>query len=518
MIKFQLQRYFALLTPLLILSQTHNLQAQNTTQSTTPVPTTPPLTVPCEALKNQTTGVHQWLNEYRHLVGRRKCIVLSTNPSENLSKLIKQIPEDTVILFSSETTSAATLSPSVTPASGKIPIVYLIDNEITLKDGQHIIGAPDEGFEIILTPNIRYTDTYMITFGSHNYFNFEQTQDSHIRHITFQPTTPNGRMPIRNIISTHCSNRRLIVENNVFNLVCLNGVNIDCRLSLDASANDLRQGPALMFVNNTVTGDIITVTGHVIKSRNVDYIPDGGVAVTLPYIKSQSHRIAINGNTFRGKMAWVAELDPGPGSSIDIFRNTIDIDNINATLFEVLGQPEKEKYALTIVGHTSTSEEPSLCNLAGNQIRVTSSAAIDIKGIVKLALACNHFQAVKLWRQEQHEYSIRAADPLSLADECERSVQANTTTVGSPTLCQIVNTWTPINNSTATALSGLTNLEGQFYFNSSVCLTVDSPSVSSPSPSPSATSANKTFILSAGTKATTTVLGIITALNLLLSL
>ncbi len=481
--------------------------APTTDVPTTDVPTTyspasPPLRVPCDSLKGQTTGVYQRLNQYSNLVRGRQCIVLSTNSSENLSKLLNEVPKNTVILLSSETASGATLSPSViTPSSGKIPVVYLIDSEIVLKDGQDIIGAPNEGYEIVISPDATYTDLYMIKFGSFNYFSFNETKDSHIRHITFQPTAPNGRKPIGPIITARCINRRLIVENNVFNLNCQTGVRIDCRLPLNASVNDLHQGPALMFTNNRVTADTI-------ESWGGDYIPDGGLFIKLPAIKNQSKRIAVNGNTFQGNMGWVAELHIGPGSSIDIFRNMVDIDNAGEILWEIVSPVfKKEKFGFSLVGHSDTNEEPPVYNLVGNQIRVKNTA-LDIKGIVQLALACNHFQAVKLWRQEQHEYSIKTTDPLSLVGNCERFTNSSMATVGPTTLSEIVNIWTPIENSTASALSGLTNLEGQFYFNSSVCLTVN---LSPVTPSGQASTS------SADTKVMTTLLGAMTSLTVDLS-
>ncbi|WP_257281297.1 hypothetical protein [Endozoicomonas sp. ISHI1] len=442
-----------------------------TSTPATSISTLPPITVPCDSLKDQATGVLQRLNQYRDLVRGRHCIVLSTNSSESLSKFLNEIPENIVILFSSETTSGATLSQSVTPALGKIPVKYLINSEIVLKDGQDIIGAPNEGYEIVISPDATYTDLYMITLGSFNEFSFSETKDNYIRHINFQPTAPNGRKPISTIISARCTNRRLFVENNVFNLNCQDGVRIDCRLPLDASVSALRPGPGLMFANNMVTGDTI-------GSWHRDYIADGGLFIKLPAIKSQFLRIAINGNIFQGKMGWAAELHIGPGSSIDIFRNTIDIDNTGQILWETVSPGyKKEKFAFSLVGHSDTHEEPPVYNLAGNQIQVKNTA-IEIKGIVKLVLACNQFQAVKLWRQEQHEYSIKSADPFVLAYNCESFVNSSMATTGPLTLTQIVNIWTPIGNSTASALSGLTNFEGQFYFNSSVWLTVNSSSVS----------------------------------------
>ncbi|WP_448215948.1 hypothetical protein [Endozoicomonas sp. 2B-B] len=475
MINFR--RCFAFLIPPLFFLETLNLQAQITTQSTTAVPTTsipaPPLTVLCDSLKGQTTGVQERLNDYRDLFSGRQCIVLSTNSSENLGKFINEVPKNTVILLSSETASGATLSPSViTPSSGKIQVVYLIDSKIVLKDGQDIIGAPNEGYEIVISPDESYTDSYMITLGSLKYFSFDETMDSRIRHITFQPTAPNGRNPIGTIITARCINRRLFVEDNVFNLNCQNGVRIDCRLPLDASVDFRHQGPSLSFDNNMVTG-------YTIESRRRDCIPNGGLFVKLPAINKRFMAIGVYGNKFQRKMGWVAELHIGPGSSIDISGNEIDIDNTGEIVFKTVSPGyKKEQFGFSLVGHSDTNEEPPFYALTRNQIRVKNTA-LDIKGIVKLALACNHFQAVKLWRQEQHEYSIKSADTLLWAYNCESFVNPGNATTGPLTFSQHVNialnTWAPIENSRTSALSGLTNFEGQFFFNSSDCLYFPTP-------------------------------------------
>ncbi|WP_252179370.1 hypothetical protein [Endozoicomonas sp. 4G] len=425
-----------------------------TSTSATPTTTTELPIVPCESIIGHASGIQKRLNQYEKLVRQRQCVVLSPDPAGDFSELIKRIPDNTVILLSS---SAATPTTAV-PSAGKTAIHYLIGSEIVLKNGQDIIGAADDGFEIVISPLPDYFDQHMLRVGSTRNFYFDETRDSHIRQVTFRPTESRGRYPIQTIVFAECYNRRLIIEDSVFHLSNWAGVDLDCRLPLDASANDLRPGPGLRFANNTVTGNII-------KTLLLDYIPDKGVVINLPAIRNQSKQIALIGNRFQGNMTGAGEFTLGHGTRMDVFRNNVDIDNTGKTRKALFSGVDQQRGGFTLTGHKDINAELPLFNLAGNQIRVTDTA-ISIREQLELALACNHLQAFNPWRQAQQEYRLIAADPLPLANECQRSMgSTHVIRDHTPlTISQILNTWTAIHHSTATALSGLVNFEGQFFF------------------------------------------------------
>ncbi|WOG30069.1 hypothetical protein [Endozoicomonas sp. 8E] len=503
----KLQHYFARLIVTVFLLLALSLQAQ-----TTQTPTTiHPAAVACDSLSGQTTGVQQRLNLYSSLVSGRQCVVLNANSTKDFAQLINRLPENTVILLSSEAvTNVTTPIPSVTPdpASGITQINYPIGSAIVLKDGQNILGAANDGFEIVIKNDAGYTDEQMVRVGNPYNFQFGETEDSHIRHVTFLPTGPKLPRPINVIVLAECFNRRLILGNNVFHLPYESAVNLECREHLNAAQNDSRPGPGLLFVNNTVTGN--TVPTHI-----KDLTPERGIRIRLPAIKNQTQRVAAIENIFQSTMAGAGEIMLGAGTSMDVFRNTVNISNVGLTFKELAGQGKLIQGGFILIGHTSKIEEPPLYNFAGNQIRVTA-AAIVVSDSIQLALACNHLQAGSPW-QKPTNHSLKAVDPLTLADECERS--ANSTvgmaTGSPPTLCQIVNTWTAINDSTVTALTGLSNVEGQFYFDSAACMADAQPSSSitnttfTTSPVPTSSS---------GTAPVTNGLGVIVTLAILLKL
>ncbi|WP_422474873.1 hypothetical protein [Endozoicomonas sp. ALB032] len=435
-------------------------------QNATAAPTTATsLLAPCEILSGQTMGVLQRLNQYKDLVSGRQCIVLSADPADDLSELIKQIPDNTVILLSSETTS-----PTVAPVAGKTTVEYFISNAITLKNGQDIIGAADDGFEIVIKLHDNFTSRYMIGVGVHYYdeFNFGETADNHIKHITFQPTGVNPDTQTHAIVHTNCYYGALSIENNVFYLPDRAAVNINCSANLDASTSDLHTVPGLRFANNKVIGETIRTT-------KLSMIPERAIFINLPYINNLSNKLEIIGNTFEGRISELAYIEIGYGSNINIFRNTVDIDNKGETLSEILTGIESRRGGFALEGfraplHLVDHIKAPLINLAGNNINVTTTA-LTIDDKLDLALTCNHFQGMTLWKVDNEGFPLKAVDPLPLADECTRSVSSTVgpATTSAPTLCQIVNSWTPINDSKATALTGLTNVEGQFYFDSAVC-------------------------------------------------
>ncbi|WP_422410917.1 hypothetical protein [Endozoicomonas sp. ALB122] len=461
-------------------------------QNATAAPTTA-TSIPrklCSSLRDQTTGVQQRLIEDSDLVSERQCVVLSADPADDLSELIQQIPDNTVILLSSKTTS-----PTVAPVTGKLTVEYFIANAIVLKNGQDIIGAADDGFEIVIKLHDNFTSKYMIGVGVHydDEFNFGETADNHIKHITFQPTGVNPDTQTDAIVHTNCYNRTLSIENNVFYLPVRAAVNINCSANLDASTSNLHTGPGLRFADNHVIGQTIHTT-------KLSMIPEKAIFINLRNINNLSNKLEIIGNTFRGKISELAQIAIGSGSNINIFRNTVDIDNKGKTPDEIRTGIEGG-FALKGLSSSAYRKAP-LINLAGNNINVTRTA-LTIYDKLDLALACNHFMGMTLWKVDNEYFPLKAVDPLPLADECPRSVSSTVgmATTSAPTLCQIVNSWTPINDSKATALTGLTNVEGQFYFDSAVCMT-ELQSLAS----------------SADTTPVTNALGVIASLAILLNL
>lgn len=119
--------------------------------------------------------------------------------------------------------------------------------------------------------------------------------------------------------------------------------------------------------------------------------------------------------------------------------------------------------------YKNTGSERPLFNLAGNQIRVTGTA-LAVSPPLELAMACNHLQAVTPWRQLLKQFSLKAVDPLLIADECLRPLSPPVARPAHTSYTsRDANTWTAIYNSTATACTGLVNFEGQFLFDSEVC-------------------------------------------------
>lgn len=336
----KLQRYLARLIVPLFLFQALSIPAQTTSQSSTVTPSaiTPTSTTSCDDLLRpailalQTTGVQQRLNQYRKLVKGRQCVILSANPSKDLSELIKQIPGNTFIVFSSNTAPAVTSSPTATSVTGKTPVEYFADHEIRLKNGQDIIGAADDGFEIVIRDRPIFEGRHLIRVGTANKFQPAYTGDSNIKHITFRPTRNNKRLPIDSIIFAECYNRKLIVEENVFYPPVRAAVIIDCK-NLDASVNERLQGPKLQFADNRIIGERYDS----IFDKLFPYIiPDQGLFINLPAIVKQSEKIAVFGNIFEGNIAEAAEFRLGPGTRMGIFKNTINISNVgNTTRYSV---------------------------------------------------------------------------------------------------------------------------------------------------------------------------------------
>ncbi|WP_252179975.1 hypothetical protein [Endozoicomonas sp. 4G] len=415
-------------------------------------------------------------------------MVLSADPAQDLSELITHIPENTVLLFSSDTHPGVMPSPSATSITGKIPVEYFTDHEIILKNGQDMIGAADDGFEIVIRDRPEFKHRHLIRVGTAKNFQYGETKGSHIKHITFRPTGNDKRDPLDAIVFAECSNRKLIIENNRFHSPFRAATALDCRQSLDASAADWLQGPALRFANNRIIGK---ESNPVIAKRSTHVIPNQGLWINLPAITSQSGQLSVIGNTFEGYMAKAGEFRLASGTHIKVFKNKIDIANASSS-----------DGGLVLEGPAKPVTSPAFF-LAGNQIRATQTA-ITVRGQLGLTLACNHLQAVIPWWQPQKQFSLQVplktpGEVTNVCDDIVSSTVASSTpnTLGSS---RLTNTWTAIKNSVATACSGLSHLEGQLLFDTEVCQPV--------TPSTSA----------AGTTAVTMGLGVMATLAMLLNL
>ncbi|WP_252179335.1 hypothetical protein [Endozoicomonas sp. 4G] len=464
----KLQNHLTRLFAPLLLLQALSLHAQ-TTQPGTP----PPATVPCDTLSGNTTGVQQRLNQYNGLIYGRDCVVLSADPAEDIAQLINGMAENTVILLSSNTVPSVTTPPLVADSvTGKTPVNYLIGNEIVLKNGQLIIGAADDGFEIVISVQQSYPKEQMVRVGTPDHFQFGETKDCHISHVTFLPFEPKGLIPVTAIVLAECYNRRLVIENNIFRIPYWTAVDLNCKKPLDASNNETRTGPGLLFTNNTVIGKAIPML------VGGELTPSLGIHISLPAIKNQFRRLAIIGNTFLGKMAEAGEFILGPGTRLDVFRNIIKASNAGVTYLVLVMGGYPLQGGLAFLGHNDTDVEPPLFNLAGNQIQVTADAII-VNASLQLALACNHLQAVSPWKQLPQLFGLKAVNPLPLGAECEEPTNSSIVMPATTpySINQIVNTWAAINNSTATACSGLANLVGQFFFESENCSIIPTPCI-----------------------------------------
>ncbi|WP_252178654.1 hypothetical protein [Endozoicomonas sp. 4G] len=479
--------------------------ASSTTHSTVVTTTSTPQPVLCDDLLtgHHSRGVQQRLKQDKDLMAGRQCVVLSADPAKDLSEWIKQIPENTIVLFSSNIASGVAPSPTANPVTAKTPIEYFTDHEILLKNGQGLIGAADEGFEIVIRDRPAFKPRYLIRLGATDNFQSGDIKDSHIKHITFRSAPNDQRNPVDSIVYAECYNRKLIVEKNLFYAPVRAAVVVDCKASLDASADQSSQGPNLQFAHNKIIGKKY----NPILDKGSSYIPNQGIFIHLPAIMNQSGQLAVFDNTFEGYMAQAGEFRLAAGTHIKIFKNRIDISNVGSTT-------RTHKGGIVLSGHTDTVKNLPVKSLpvfylAGNQIHVTQTA-ITVKGKLELSLACNQLRAVTPWRQPQEQSNLKALlmmpkEVTATCKEVQRSVAR--TTPSSPAGNRFANTWTAINNSSDTACSGLVNFEGQFFFETEVCRPVTVPSETENLPTSST-----------GTTAVTTALGIIITLSILLAL
>ncbi|WP_252179671.1 hypothetical protein [Endozoicomonas sp. 4G] len=428
-------------------------------------------------------------------------------------------------------------APSVPTSSDKTPVEYFVDSEIVLKDGQDLIGAADDGFEIVIRDRADFKHKHILRIGSTENFKTSEKKDSHIKHITFSPTRNNKRVPIDSIVFAGCNNRKLIVEENVFHLPVKAAVSINCEEFSDASDPTRPKGPGLLFANNRIIGKQY----NSINDKLFPYIiPDHGIFINLPSIVNQSKRLSVAGNTFEGNIAEAAEFRLGAGIRMEVFKNIIDISNTGNTTRDSV-----RKGGFVLAGPTDSIVTRPVFFLAGNQIKVTRTA-ITVRGQIGLTLACNHLQAFNPWWQPQKQFSLKAVpvrqqamttiNALKLCQEPFSSSVVTSTpgsTLVSPTPASTLvaqtpnstldtptwtpsassltaNTWTPVKHSTATACTGLVNLEGQLFFTTEVCQPVSLSDADNSTTALPTSSVDRVSV--------TTALGVITTLMIWLTL
>ena len=473
--------------------------AQNTTEETSsptstmtslfPTPTsTPPLpdveTIACNDINmdEQTTGVKQRLTESSELISGRQCLILKADPSEDLSSLIERIPDNTVILLSSETVFPPTSSPSThsstsaviettsvllmpSPTASPDPVQptadYYIGSEVVLRNGQDLLGAADEGFEIVIKDLADFSDGHMIKIGETKNFQMEDRADSTIQYITFSPKRNNNRKSVDSIIFAECYNRTLNVEHNHFQLDTRAAVFLDCKEPLDATADSMKTGPGLRFTNNTVVGET-----HRVNSDRV--IPDEGLFINLPAITHLTDKLEVIENQFEGEMAEAGEFRLGAGSEMNVFRNRVNISNEGQVRSDAVSA---EKGAFLLRGINNNDGDSPTFNLAGNNLTVTKTS-ISIDGHLTLAFACNTLQANDPWQQIKASLSLLATGHMELSDECSDPVSSSGVALTSLSPLSTNNLWTAREGSQATACSGLQNMEGQLFFESETCSSV----------------------------------------------
>ncbi|WP_252178080.1 hypothetical protein [Endozoicomonas sp. 4G] len=478
-------------------------------------PSTPRPTVLCDFLTGQSMGVQKKLDQYKDLFSGRQCVVLSADPAQDLSALIKRTPPNAVVLLSSETvsgpsatssgSSATSSVPSTTSVTGKTPVEYFTDHEISLKDGQAIIGAADDDSEIVIRDRPGFKHHHLIRVGAKDDFQLSDTRDSHIKHITFRPARNDGHHPIDSIVFAECYNRKLMVEDNLFHGPARAAVTLNCAKFLDASAANWIQGPNLRFANNRIIGEKYD---SMVDQRVPHDILNQGLFIHLPAIVKQSGQLSVISNTFEGNMDHAGVLRLATGSYIRVRENLIDISNVGSASGDSI-----DKGGFVLSGPVKDTVVPAVFYLAGNQIRATQTA-IAVKGELALALVCNHLQGTRAWHQPQQQFSMKALSkmPKDVSNVCRNLVSSTALPTTPPSGNRLANTWTAINDSLETPCCGLTNFEGQFVFDTEVCqpgtvtCLTDTDATAAPTSS------------SAGTTAVTTALGIITTLSILQAL
>lgn len=483
------------------LLQTLIQQLEASTQSPKVSSSTPLTIVDCDSLldpkpllSDHSTVLQQRLKMDSALVNKRQCTILSAKPTENLNELIERIPENTVVLLSSEMVMPMTPSPSDsslhTTAPVVTPVEYFISSAIRLKNGQDIIGAAENGFDIIIRDRPGYKDKYMVRIGTTDNFQPGETKNSNIKHVNFQPDRENNHPSIDSIVFAECYNRKLILEGNIFHLPIRAAVVLDCRKSLDASANGEIRGPGLQFSVNLITGEkYSTINNHYFPHL----IPDHGIFINLPEISNQSEPLVVKSNSFIGNMAEAGEFRIASGSSMDIISNEVDISNVG---FSRHDPARKGGFVLTgdIEGSEIIKAGLPRFYMIANHIGVTWTA-ITIWGGLELNLVCNHLQAVNPWWQPLKPFSLKAVhksledlgeQKLSehkVRELCERPVSSSIV-MSTPTRNPMVNTWSAINGSTLSACRGLFNLEGKLFFDTEICQPVAPPYDSGASSNP----------------------------------
>ncbi|WP_252178081.1 hypothetical protein [Endozoicomonas sp. 4G] len=191
-------------------------------------------------------------------------------------------------------------APSVSPVPGKkSESKHYINGPITLKNGHEIIGAPDDGFEIVIEDRVTFYGEEMIKIGKQNSFTFPEIRDSRIKLITFKPMNACGG-GLNSIIDAKCFNRKLIVEDNKFIFHQREAVLLlVCSQSIQPIKGFAFTGPILKFTNNVITSETFIFTDGI---RRV-FLPETVLLVNLPNVKGESDTLHFSGNTLSGKLA-----------------------------------------------------------------------------------------------------------------------------------------------------------------------------------------------------------------------
>lgn len=477
--------------------------------STTPTPTVIPVeTIACDEidLNMQTTGVQNRFEQSSELLTGKQCVILEADSIEDLSTVFARIPANTVVVLSSDSVSAsisptfdlmsstemadfsstimtASASPSATPLLSPSPspsvlpkqqTEYFIGSELFIKNGQHLLGAPDEGFEIVIRDLPNFTDRHMVKIGRPDSFTFNEQNDSTISNITFLPTRDNKRRSIDSLYFAECSNRTLTIEDTVNYLDTRASLFFDCKMTLDASADPARTGPGVYFADNIIIGR---------KDDTSQQIPDEGLFISLPSIRNLRDNLKVVNNRFMGDMAEAAEINLGQGSTIELFRNQVNISNVGKARKDAVS-PQRGAFLLKGISKGDATRPEFF--LAGNSLNVTATA-ISVVNTLELTLSCNQLKASSPWRQNSSVLPLVAADPYELIYECGDPMSTTAIMMPTPTpgsSSRVINQWQAAPDSTATACEGLMNLQGQLFFDSETCQPVvptDPPTTSTSS-------------------------------------
>ena len=402
----------------------------------------------------------------------------TTTPMSTATSVATATPMSTATSSNSPTTSMSmTGTPAMTstmPSETPQPQpdlerrTFTISSPIDMKDGQHLLAAPDPGYQIVLAEADQFSGRHMVAAGSDSSFNVAETQTSVIRNIIFETIRGDGRQSVDSIIFNQCSNRLLRVEGNHFMLDARASIYMYCARSNQNVNGNEAVSPYLQFSNNIIEGRAYSFCQRT-------FIPDEGVFVSLPYIQGVPDIVRIENNAFIGVMSEAIEVGIGLNSSLLIANNDIRINDRGNTRADT---NDLYRGGILIRGKSGQPESASLplYELPGNTINVTDRA-ITLVDQSRLGFACNNLTSAYPWNQV-------SADPVFITDInalCSGEENSGLSLTPSPSSqSNFQNTWEPSDmHSTVTPCDGLRNIVGLIHFNSVVCQ-VTPPSTSSP--------------------------------------